>query len=103
MFKDLVDWVFGLISRLWSWATKEINSLVNLPWSELPVWKWYLAVMGLSIVVGLLAWAVYSMWEAIRRLFLALGGLLYSFFLVLPQVLAAGLVAYLTLFIIQKF
>ncbi len=103
MLKDFVQWVFEFIGRIWSWATSQIRELLDLPWSDLPAWKWYIAVVGLAIVLGLLVWAVYSMWEALRSLFIALGELLYSFFLVLPQILAAGIVAYLILYVIQKF
>jgi hypothetical protein len=103
MLQQIADWIVEIIHTVWNWATGEINSLINLPWDILPVWKWYLAVLGAIVVAGLLLWAIYLMFEAFQSLFMALGQLLYRLFYALPQLLAAGVVAYGVLFVIRSF
>lgn len=103
MVQNVVNWLVYYIRLAWNWTVGEVSAFANLPWSTLPAWKWYLAVVVGIGIAGLLAWSLFNMWEAISRVLRALVELLYAFVLVLPYVVGAGAMAFTVLYVIRNF
>jgi hypothetical protein len=85
--------IFRFVQLIWTWSVDQINSLVQVPWQDWPLWKQILLVL---VIVGV-GWALYKPAEGpvgggrtVLGAFATLLGVLVG---TLPRVMVAGLIA----------
>ena len=92
-FQHGIAAIFKFLQLVWSWSFGEIVAVFQSDW-KLPVWKIVVLVIAVGAIVYILYKAAKELWEAAVAVFSAFVALLSAFVSVLPYIIAAGLIAF---------
>lgn len=93
--------IFRFFDVIYTWAFEQIMRLTEVPFGSWPWWKQVVFVLTVIGVVGLLFRAGRELWGAGERILEAFVVLLQAVVRVLPWVLLAGIVAAISLWILN--
>jgi hypothetical protein len=97
IFADFVYRGVGAILRfvgaIGSWVTRQIGHIVPLPWQDWPMWRLLLLGFLLFGVGWYLYYALWELWEGLKKLGAALRAMMGVLIKTLPHILIAGLLA----------
>ena len=82
---------FGFLGESVSWVIQQIGRLLQLPFSSLSIWKWMVVVVTVAAVVYFLYNAVRKLWDSLVGLLKAFANTVYLFILSLPWFLLTGI------------
>lgn len=86
--------IFKFLQLVWSWSFGQIVAVFQSDWKALPIWKLVVLIIAVGAIVYILYKAAKELWEAAVAVFGAFVSLLSAFVSVLPYILAAGLIAF---------
>lgn len=94
--------IFKFLELVWSWSFGQIVAVFSSDWKALPVWKIVVLVIAVGAIVYILYKAAKELWEAAAAVFGAFVSLLSAFVSVLPYIIAAGLIAFASGWVIHN-
>jgi hypothetical protein len=94
--------IFKFFELIYNWALSQIILLMHVPISTWPLWKQVLVGIAAVVIIGLLVRAAMELWEAGETVLGAFVTLLRVLVLIMPWVLAAGVVAFSVLFVVNN-
>jgi len=86
--------IFKFLQLVWSWSFGQIGAVFQSDWKTLPIWKLVVLIIAVGAIVYILYKAAKELWEAAVAVFGAFVALLSAFVSVLPYIIAAGLIAF---------
>jgi len=94
--------IFKFLQLVWTWSFGQIVAVFQSDWKALPVWKLVVLVIAVGAIVYILYKAAKELWEAAVAVFSAFVALLSAFVSVLPYIIAAGLIAFASGWVIHN-
>ncbi len=93
--------IFKFFQLIYTWAFDQVMRLTQVPFNDWPLWKQIFFAIAALAVIALLVRAAKELFEAGKQVLEAFVTLLRVLVLIMPWVLAAGLVAFVALLIVN--
>ena len=89
-----IETILKFLQLIWTWSFGEIIAIFQSDWQALPVWKIAVLAVAVLAIAYLLYRSFRQIWSAVVGMFKSFVDLLTAFVLVLPFIIAAGVVAF---------
>jgi hypothetical protein len=90
----LVSLIWQALVFLWSWSFGQVVNMLQLPFDALPVWKQVIFILVIVSLVYLGHRVAREVIKVVHTMLSAIVGLIAAFFLLLPHIVWAGLIAF---------